>query len=163
MSLLKFTAQPLFSLWMLTGLGVALLCALPFLTHLTGDYKPTPLPLEDLIVWRTVCYISVILLLPLTNLLRYVFLRLNQTMPALAPIIDIDALAKQRYLCTVSVSLGVMMIIGSFGAIMYILGDSVNTLYILTLVAGLGVFLYRPKLDEYHAIVHALTLMEKTR
>jgi hypothetical protein len=36
----------------------------------------------------------------------------------------------------------------------------VNTLYILTSVAGLGVFLYRPKITEYQNIIDALTQLE---
>ena len=103
---------------------------------------------------------SAILLLPITNLLRYIFLRLNQTMPPLKSIQNLSRLARARYTLTVTVSQSIMVLIGGFGAIMFLLGDSVNTLYILTSVAGLGVFLYRPQITEYQNIIDALTQLE---
>lgn len=121
---------------------------------------PATLPLDTRILWRSLCYIGAILLLPLTNLLRYIFLRLNQTMPPLKPLIDVTTLAQQRYTLTVSVSMAIMLFTGALGAMMFLFGDNVNTLYILTLVAGLGIFLYRPKQNEYLTIVHALTRLK---
>jgi hypothetical protein len=115
---------------------------------------------EELILGRTGCYISAILLLPITNLLRYIFLRLNQTMPPLKSMQNLSRLARARYTLTVTVSQSIMVLIGGFGAIMFLLGDSVNTLYILTSVAALGVFLYRPKITEYQNIIDALTQLE---
>ncbi len=155
------TQHPLLFPWAITSLVFILLCvSLIFIpNHIDWQQSP-PTSHEDLILWRTGCYIGAILLLPMTNLLRYIFLRLNQTMPPLTPMLNVSLLAKKRYTLTVCVSQSFIAIIGSLGVMMFILGDSVNTLYILTSVAGLGAFLYSPKLDEFQAIVHALTLLE---
>ncbi len=152
--------HPLLFPWIITGIVFTLLCASLIYIQNTIHWQVLPVSRESLILWRTECYIGTILLLPITNLLRYIFLRLNQTMPPLKPKIDLSKLAKTRYTLTVCVSQSMMAFIGGLGVMMFILGDSVNTLYILTGVAGLGVFLYRPKIDEYYAIVHALTLLE---
>ena len=73
---------------------------------------------------------------------------------------NLSTLARARYTLTVTISQSIMVLIGGFGAIMFFLGDSVNTLYILTSVAGLGVFLYRPKITEYQNIIDTLTQLE---
>lgn len=101
-------------------------------------------------IWiRTVCYVLAILLFPLTNLVRHIQLRLNQTMPG-------DKPARQRYLLTVVVSMLLIHSVGLMGVAMFLVGDDVNTLYILVGMAALGAFLYRPKWDEYANIVEAL-------
>lgn len=152
--------HPLLFPWILTGIVFTLLCASLIYIQNATHWQAPPSSRETLILWRTECYIGAILLLPITNLLRYIFLRLNQTMPPLKPTIDLAKLAKTRYTLTVFVSQSMMTFIGSLGIMMFILGDSVNTLYILTGVAMLGIFLYRPKIEEYHAIVNALILLE---
>ncbi|MEN9898885.1 MAG: hypothetical protein RLZZ66_2534 [Pseudomonadota bacterium] len=81
-------------------------------------------------------------------------------MPPLKPIQNLSKLASARYTLTVTISQSIMLLIGGFGAMMFLLGDSVNTLYILSSVAGLGIFLYRPKITEYHNIVDSLTQLE---
>lgn len=155
------TQHPLFFPWVITSLVFILLCSsLLFIPGYIHWQPPLSPPHEDLILWRTGCYVGAILLLPITNLLRYIFLRLNQTMPPLTPMINVSMLAKKRYTLTVFVSQSIMAIIGSLGAMMFSLGDSANTLYILIGVAGLGAFLYRPKHDEFQSIAHALTLLE---
>ena len=152
--------HPLLFPWIITGIVFTLLCTALIYIQNTIHGQVLPASRESLILWRTECYIGAIFLLPITNLLRYIFLRLNQTMPPLKPKIDLSTLAKKRYTLTVCISQSMMTFIGGLGVMMFILGDSVNTLYILTGVAGLGAFLYRPKLDEYYAIVQALTLLE---
>jgi O-antigen/teichoic acid export membrane protein len=116
-----------------------------------------PLAEDERLFWRTIFYILSILLLPLTNLLRHIFQRLNQTMPLLANA-NVERVIKTRYTLTVSVSMLSMLLIGGFGATIFYLGDGFRALHILTGVAGLGVFLYRPKFDEYQQI--QLSLME---
>lgn len=154
------TQQPLFFAWIITSTVVILLCISLFLSLKNIHWQHPSFSPEDLILWRTGCYISAILLLPIANLLRYVFLRLNQTMPPLKPIQNLSKLASARYTLTVTISQSIMLLIGGFGAMMFLLGDSVNTLYILSSVAGLGIFLYRPKITEYHNIVDSLTQLE---
>ena len=154
------TQHPLFFAWIITSNVVILLCISLFLSQKNIHWQHQSFSPEELILWRTGCYISAILLLPITNLLRYIFLRLNQTMPPLKSMQNLSTLARARYTLTVTISQSIMMLIGGFGAIMFFLGDSVNTLYILTSVAGLGVFLYRPKITEYQNIIDALTQLE---
>ena len=92
---------------------------------------------------------------PLTNLLRHIQLRLNQTMPYSST--AAGDIAKTRYLITVIVSMALIESVGVFGFVMFVLGDNFNTLYIFSGLSALGMFLYRPKVDEYARIVEAFT------
>ncbi|MCX7102144.1 MAG: hypothetical protein NTX38_11845, partial [Methylobacter sp.] len=64
--------------------------------------------------------------------------------------------AKRRYLITNIISMSIIEVVGVFGLIMYLWGDGYNTLYIFTGLSVLGLFLYRPKIDEYLEIIEAL-------
>lgn len=99
---------------------------------------------------RTILYLMVIILLPLVNLLRYILLKLNQTMRA-------NISAKNRYLLTIIISMIFIEIIGFSGFVMFILGDGYNTLYIFSALAALGFFLHRPQKKEYSQIMAALS------
>lgn len=118
--------------------------------HLYGHELQAPLPEERRVFIRTVFYAIAILAFPITNLIRHIQLRLNQTMPG-------NKSAKSRYLLTVIVSMMLIEGIGVLGFVMFMLGDDYNTLYIFTGLAVLGLFLYRPKPEEYASIVAALT------
>jgi hypothetical protein len=72
-----------------------------------------------------------------------------------------DSPAKTRYFTTVLVTLMTVEIVGVFGLIMFILGDSYNTLYIFTTLAALGLFLHRPKESDYEQIVDALAQQQE--
>jgi hypothetical protein len=100
-------------------------------------------------------YILAILILPLTNLLRHIFLRLNQTMPLLDKN-NVEKIAQKRYALTVLVSQSVMILIGFLGLFIFYLGDVINTFRILIGVAIMGAFLYRPKNAEYQQILNNL-------
>jgi hypothetical protein len=104
---------------------------------------------DRLITYRTVFYAIAIITFPLTNLIRYIQIRLCQTMPG-------DKPAKRRYLTTVIVSMVLVEAIGMLGIVLFLLGDGLNTLYIFTGLAALGFVLYRPKPSEYLNIVAAL-------
>jgi hypothetical protein len=106
-------------------------------------------PAERLITYRTLFYALAIVIFPLTNLIRYIQVRLCQTMPGAKP-------AKHRYLTAVIVSMALVENIGILGIILFLLGDGYNTLYIFTGLAALGFVLYRPKPSEYLSIVAAL-------
>lgn len=115
-----------------------------------------PLTEEPRIFWRTIFYILSIIMLPLTNLLRHIFLRLNQTIPLLANA-NLEHVIKIRYMLTITISMSMMLIIGCFGATIFYFGDGFRSLHILTGIAALGVFLHRPKLNEYQQILDSLT------
>lgn len=120
-----------------------------------GELLQQPLPESIRITVRTAFYIIAILTLPLTNLLRHIQLRLNQTMPLTTALPYQEA--KQRYYSTLIVSMILMESVGFFGIVLFVLGDGINSLSILSGMACLGFFLYRPKADEFVSIVSALT------
>jgi hypothetical protein len=104
---------------------------------------------EQRIIIRSILYIVAIATMPLTNLIRHIMLRLNQTMPG-------ETTAKIRYFITVLVSMTLVETIGMFGILMFILGDDYNTLYIFTVISILGLYIQRPKQAEYIAIAESL-------
>ena len=106
-------------------------------------------PEARLIPYRTLFYALAIITFPLANLIRYIQVRLCQTMPG-------DKPAKRRYLSAVIVSMLLVDNIGLFGVALFLLGDGHNTLYIFTGLATLGFILYRPKPSEYLSITAAL-------
>jgi hypothetical protein len=137
--------------WIITGAMVFSLGSYLLIAHFAGPELQSQYRIseEQRVVLRTVLYVVAIVTLPITNLIRHVQLRLNQTMPG-------DTSAKNRYLITVLVSMVLVETIGIYGFLMFILGDEFNTLYILIGMSALGMFLYRPKQVEYESIVEAL-------
>jgi hypothetical protein len=115
-----------------------------------------PLPEITRVKIRTALYIVAIVSFPMTNLLRHIQLRLNQTMPLTQ--LAYRAEAKKRYLLTVIVSMTLMETIGAFGFVLFMLGDGRNNLLIFIGLSALGMFLYRPKLHEYSQIVESLAI-----
>jgi hypothetical protein len=134
--------------WMVVVMMLVMLVAYVVMCHLFGEQLQQPLPQNQRELIRTILYAIAIVTFPLTNLIRHIQLRLNQTMPG-------DTPSKSRYLLTVTVSMVLIESVGIFGFIMFILGDDFNTLYIFTGLSALGMFLYRPKLDEYYDIIEA--------
>ncbi len=136
-------------LWMLLGLVLLTLVAYIFTSHYFGSQIRFVIEEEKRIIIRSVLYVLTIISFPLTNLIRFIMVRLNQTMPG-------KSTARQRYFVTLLVSMIFASIIGIYGFVMFILGDSYNTLYIFCLLSALAVYLYRPKFAEYHSIIEAL-------
>ncbi|MCD2449193.1 hypothetical protein GO003_002160 [Methylicorpusculum oleiharenae] len=135
--------------WILVWSAVLSLIVMLVVCEFYGDTWRQVMPEDQRVLIRTLFYVLVIIGFPLTNLLRHILLRLNQTMPGEKP-------AKQRYLLTVMMSLLFAETIAILGGVMYIIGDDDNTLTIFAVLAGLAVFLYRPKVDEYQSIIDAL-------
>lgn len=146
--------SPLFLPWFITSFVIGMLSLSIAFAHF--ENWQNPLAEDTRIFWRTAFYLLAILMLPLTNLLRHIFLHLSQTMPLLVNA-HLESVAKTRYTLTVSVSMLMMLIIGSFGTVIFYMGDGFRTLHILTGIAALGVFLYRPKRDEYQQILDSFT------
>jgi len=136
--------------WIMVGLMAVLLAASIVVCQSLGEQLQQDLPANQREFIRTVLYVIAIITFPMTNLIRHIQLRLNQTMPGNKP-------AKSRYQLTVMVSLALVESIGVSGLVMFMLGDEFNTLYIFTGMSALGLFLYRPKQDEYEAVVAALS------
>jgi hypothetical protein len=120
-----------------------------FMCHWFGHALQEPLPEGQREFIRTVFYVVAIIAFPITNLIRHIQLRLNQTMPG-------NKSAKSRYLLTVIVSMVLVEGVGVMGFVMFMLGDDFNTLYIFLGLSVLGLYLYRPKEEEYKLIIEAL-------
>ena len=135
--------------WIIAGMMVTMLVAYNIICHALGTEIQINIAEEQRIFIRTVFYVIAIILFPLVNLLRHILLRLNQTMPG-------DNPAKNRYLITTIVTLFLIEVIGFFGFVMFILGDEFNTLYIFSVLGTLGLFIHRPREQEYKQIIEAL-------
>lgn len=134
-------------LWLITA-GITLtLIAYLSLCYFYGDRLR--LETEPPMVLRGIFYGIAIINFPLTNLLRHILLRLNQTIIS-------DKSAKSRYCMTVFISLCSAELIGILGFIVYLRGDNCHTLLIFCLLSVLALFLYRPKIEEYQSIIEAL-------
>ena len=141
--------------WLVVGMMLIMLAAYIIVCHVLGGRLQQPLPEGQRVLVRTVFYALAIVTFPLTNLIRHVQLRLNQTMPC--PQVTHRSIAKSRYLLTIIISMSLIEVVGIFGLVMFVLGDNFNTLYIFTGLSALGLFLYRPKTDEYAEIIAAIT------
>jgi len=144
--------------WLIQGFMLATLATFLILCVAYGDQIQEPIPEAQRVLIRTLLYVVAIVTFPMTNLIRHIQLRLNQTMPYSRDTPRLEA--KKRYLVTIIVSMSLIESVGVFGFVMFILGDSFNTLYIFSGLSALGMFLYRPKMDEYARIVDTLTAQE---
>jgi hypothetical protein len=151
---LKIEKNDLFLHWFVVGMMLVTLMIYLFICYHFGHELQQPLPEAQRVVIRTAFYGIAIIAFPITNLIRHIQLRLNQTMPGYKS-------AKSRYLLTVIVSMALVEGVGVLGFVMFMLGDDFNTLYIFTGLSALGLYLYRPKQDEYVRIVDALADREK--
>jgi hypothetical protein len=143
-------SKPNFTLvWIIIVLFISLQSSYIFMCHWLPHVLQQPIPAEQRLVIRTLFYVMAIIGFPLTRLIRYIQIRLNQTMPG-------NQSAGQRYLITVIMSQAFMASIGLLGFVMFILGDDFNTLYLFSGLAILGFFIYRPRREEYESIVAAL-------
>lgn len=143
--------------WVIVGMMLAMLAAYIIICHTLSEQLQHPLPETQRVLVRTLFYSLAIVTFPLTNLIRHIQLRLNQTMPCSPTPHGTVAVAKNRYLVTVIVSMALVETVGIFGLVMFMLGDGFNTLYIFTGLSALGLFLYRPKVDEYSEIIEAIS------
>lgn len=135
--------------WLIMAMLMIMQMSYIVLCHTLGSDIQQAINQDHRILIRTIFYVLAIATFPLTTLIRYILVRLNQTMSG-------HKTAQQRYLVSVIVSFAMMETLGIFGFIMFILGDDYNTLYIFSGLAILGFFLQRPKQEEYQAIVAAL-------
>ena len=141
--------------WLVTASMCVLLVAFLVVCLSKGDQLQQHWPEDKRILLRTLFYIYAIIIFPLTNLIRHIQLRLNETMPG-------DKPAKKRYLLTVIVSMTLIETVGILGLLMFFFGDGYNTLYIFSSLSALGLFLYRPKAEEYARISVALETQQNT-
>lgn len=139
----------LFPHWLICAAMLLLIIAYNLICHLYPEQIRTEIEPSHRMLLRSVLYALAIITFPLTNLLRHILLRLNQTMPG-------DKSAGQRYFVSVMITQLMLAGISTFGPIMFVLGDDYNTLNIYSVLGVLGIFLHRPKSGEYQAIVDTL-------
>ncbi len=138
------------SLWFLMGLMLLTLVVYLVVAHYYWEQiRIFQISQGRLVLIRTIFYVLAIIAFPVTNLMRFIMVRLNQTVPG-------EAGAERRYFFTVLVSMISAGTIGMLGFIMFVLGDDYNTLYIFGVLSALAIFLYQPKQEEYLSIVDAL-------
>lgn len=142
--------NPLLPHWLICAAMLVLLIAYNLICHIWGDQFRHTLEESERVTLRTVFYVITIALFPLTNLIRHILLRLNQTMPG-------KNTAEQRYLITIIVTQCLLEPVSLFGLVMFLLGDDFNTLYIFSTLGLLGIYLHKPKPAEFQSIVYALT------
>jgi hypothetical protein len=143
------------------GLMIAILIVLVIICLSFGEQLQNPIAETQRIFIRSVLYLLAIAAFPMTNLIRHIQLRLNETMPFTG--LTIRLIAKKRYRWTSIVSLCLIGIIGIFGFTLFMLGDGYNTLYIFSGLSALGMILYRPKLSEYIRMIDKLESNEEHR
>jgi len=136
--------------WLVCAAMLMLLAAYNAVCQVWPDDIRINLDESQRILIRTVFYGIAIVLFPLTNLMRHILLRLNQTMPG-------EKSAEQRYFVTILVTQAMIETVSIFGLVMFILGDDYNTLYIFTLLGVLGIYLHKPKQTELQSIIYALS------
>ena len=136
--------------WLVCAVMLILLLIYNVVCHVWADDIRISLDESQRVLIRSVFYVIAIVLFPLTNLMRHILLRLNQTMPG-------EKSAERRYLLTVIVTQTMIETVSLFGLVMFILGDDFNTLYIFTLLGVLGIYLHKPKQAELQSIVWALS------
>lgn len=129
--------------------GLMSLVAMVTICHFYGTKIQLEVDEQLRVLIRTALYMVAIITLPVMKFIRHVLLRLNQIRVS-------DKSPKSRYLMTIIVSMAVAESIGLYGFVMYLLGDSFNTLYIFVGLSALAMFLYRPQVEEYKALVDAL-------
>ena len=144
------TQSQLRSHWLVVVFLLLLLIAYNVVCHVWGGALRINLDESQREIIRTVLYGLAIILFPLTNLIRFILVRLNQTMPG-------EKSAQQRYFVTTTVALLLIETVAVFGFLMFIFGDDFNTLYIFSVLGALGLFLHRPKIEELAAIDQALS------
>lgn len=147
-------AEQLKKHWWVVYTVIATVVVYNLVCHYYGVDMQLLWPEDQQALLRTVLYIIAILLLPLANLIRFILIRLNQTMPG-------DKSAEDRYFTTILITQMLVEIIASFGVVMFVLGDGYNTLYIFSILALLGTALHRPKLEDLASIEQALMIREK--
>ncbi len=136
--------------WLICLAMLAMLAGYNVFCHFWAEPYRLNVDESQRVVIRTVFYVLAIIVFPLTNLMRHILLRLNQTMPG-------EKSAADRYLLTIVVTQSMIEVVALFGPIMFVLGDDFNTLYIFSVLGALGAVLHRPKADEYLSIVESLS------
>lgn len=143
----------LVSAGIIRAISLISLMGLLVICHIYAEKIQLGLVEQQRVIIRTVLYVVAIMTFPLMKFIRHVMLRLNQRKNS-------NRSVKSRYRLTIIVSMLVAESIGLYGLIMYVLGDSYNTLYIFIMMSALAMFLYKPNLQEYKGLLENLSEQE---
>lgn len=132
----------LLSAGIIRAVSLMSLMALLVICHIYVDEIQIGLDESQRITIRTVLYVVAILTFPVMKFVRHVMLRLHRN----------EKSPKSRYFLAILISMIISESIGIYGFIMYVLGDSYNTLYIFIMLSALAMFLHRPDKEEYKTL-----------
>ncbi|NOQ14394.1 MAG: hypothetical protein GQ583_07970 [Methyloprofundus sp.] len=132
----------LFSAGIIRAASLMSLMALVLISHIYADKIQIGMDEQQRVIIRTVLYVIAILTFPVMQFVRHVMLRLQRN----------EKPPKSRYFLAIMVTMIISESIGIYGFIMYVLGDSYNTLYIFTMLSALAMFLHKPDKEEYKAL-----------
>lgn len=135
----------LLSAGMIRAVGLISLIALVAVCHLYADTLQIGMDEQQRIVIRTVFYVLAIITFLVLKFVRHVMLRWQRDKKT----------AKSRYILAISVTMIISESIGIYGFIMFILGDSYNSLYIFIMLSALAMFLHKPDPQEYKALIES--------
>ena len=149
------TDPQLRSAWLIWLLMTTTVIVLVVLILLFGEPIRASIKLELPLIWlRTVFYLAAFITFLLINLQRRVMLhpsyyRTQQTEPT-------KHCVSQRYRTVVMLSLALAASIALLGVLLYLVGDSRQTVGIFSLLSLLALIRYRPKSDELNRLTQSL-------
>ena len=151
-------------LWIIWAAMLGSLFIYVFICHQWGDQlRPTMSPNFPLDLMRKILYGIALFTLLLTHFVRKLILvrRARETQPvsSLAPGTTNQPTLLAKYSIAMIVSLALSESIGIYGFMLFLLGDSFQTLHIFIGLSVIAMFYYRPKREELETLTTA-TQME---
>ena len=151
----------LLTLWIIWAAVVASLLAYVFIGILFGEEirhtESTDLPVA---VIRNLLYVVMAVILFLTHFLRKLMLS-GKFSNTVGESFETGAGSNQpsfmgQYTIVTVVSLALFESIGIFGFVLFLLGGSIQTLYIFVGISALAMYFYRPKREEIERLASAM-------
>ncbi len=135
--------------WLIWASMLSMLAVYIFIARLWGSQLKASAGLEaSIILLRTVFYMVALATFPLINLLRRKMARYPSRRRWHHDRHIRTSRYDNYYLTIVTLSLALAESIGVWGFVLFILGDSLQTLYLFCGISALAIVLYRPKADE---------------
>ena len=153
-------------LWIIWTAMLGSLFIYVFICHQWGDQlRQTMSPNFPLDVMRKILYGIALFTLLLTHFVRKLILHRRagspQPVPSHAPGMTSQPTPLAKYSIAMIVSLALSESIGIYGFVLFVLGDSFQTLHIFIGISAIAMFYYRPKREELETLTTA-TQMEAT-
>jgi len=153
-------------LWIIWAAMLGSLFIYVVICHQWGDQlRPTMSPNFPLDVMRNILYGIALVTLLLTHFVRKLILHRRagapQPVSSHAPRMTSQPTPLARYSIAMIVSLALSESIGIYGFVLFVLGDSFQTLHIFIGISAIAMVYYRPKREEFETLTTA-TQMETT-